>query len=85
MITPGFSWRNPKLGWATGAFFYIGSWIWSILYTPQLRIERYFGYFWRVELWCTYGYETLNDRFIDPARQAIHLNLYAQQTPLIGL
>ena len=79
MITPGLSWRNPKLGWATGVFFYItipefgGS-----LYTPQLRLEYYLSYFWRIELWCTYGYETLNDRFVDPARQAPQLNLYAQ-------
>ena len=85
MITPGLSWRNPKLGWATGAFFYITvPEFGGILYTPQLRIERYFSYFWRVELWCTYGYETLNDRFIDPARQAIHLNLYAQLKHLLS-
>lgn len=79
MITPGYSWHNPQLGWATGVFFYITvPEFGGALYTPQLRLEYYLSYFWRIELWFTYGYETLNDRFVDPARQAPHFNLYGQ-------
>lgn len=79
VLTPGFSWRHPRLGWAAGAYLYITiPEFGETLYTPQVRLERMFSYFWRFELWCTYGYETLNDRFVDPTRQAPQLSLYAQ-------
>ena len=79
VYTPGISWNNPKVGWKTGLFLYITQpEFGEIFYTPQVRLERYFTYFWRSELWVTYGYETLNDRFVDPARQAPQLSFYWQ-------
>jgi hypothetical protein len=79
LVTPGFTWSNPTLGWGVGGFLYVTiPEFGEVLYTPQLRIERLFSYFWRTELWITYGYETLNDRFVDPTRQAPQISLYTQ-------
>lgn len=38
--------------------------------TPQLRLTYALSYRWRLGWWSTYGYEVLNERFFDPARQA---------------
>ncbi|MAD60324.1 MAG: hypothetical protein CMH49_02260 [Myxococcales bacterium] len=79
VYTPGLSWNDPSVGWRAGIFMYITQpEFGEVFYTPQLRLERYFTYFWRSELWITYGYETLNDRFVDPARQAPQLSFYWQ-------
>ena len=79
VVTPGFSWLAPKLGWGAGIFLYITiPEFGKSLYTPQLRVEHFFNYFWRTEYWLTYGYETLNDRFVDPARQAPQVSIYGQ-------
>ena len=38
--------------------------------TPQLRTSYTITPHWSVGWWSTYGYETLNEQFFDPARQA---------------
>ena len=38
--------------------------------TPQLRLSRAIARGWMIGWWATYGYETLNERFFNPARQA---------------
>ena len=79
ILTPGFSWQPRSLPWRLGLFVYLTSPEFGpILISPQLRVEYLLSYFWRVELWTTTGYETLNDRFVDPARQAPQLSLYGQ-------
>ncbi len=85
VYTPGVSWNDPQLGWKAGLFLYITQpEFGETFYTPQARIERYFTYYWRSELWVTYGYETLNDRFVDPARQAPQLSFYLQLKHLLS-
>ena len=39
--------------------------------TPQVRLRYVLTPFWHISWWSTYGYETLNERFVDPARQSV--------------
>jgi hypothetical protein len=48
------------------------------LLTPQLRVGWYFNYFWRLVWWTSYGYETLNERFVDPRRQSTQWTNFLQ-------
>ena len=43
-----------------------------------MRIYWYLSYFWRITTWIFYGYETLNDRLIDPSRQNQQMTLFVQ-------
>lgn len=79
VLTPGFSWSPKTLPIVIGVFVYLSvPEFGANLITPQLRFEYKINYFWSGELWTTYGYETLNDRFVDPTRQAPQLGLYFQ-------
>ena len=55
----------------------------SNLLTPQIRLNYRFNYFWRLAWWSTYGYETLNERFVDPNRQAIQWSNFIQVRHLL--
>ena len=39
--------------------------------TPQARLRLRITPSWYLSWWSTYGYETLNERFVDPARQSV--------------
>lgn len=79
VLTPGISWLAPQLGWGAGAFLYVTiPEFGQSLFTPQLRVEKYLNYFWRIEFWFTFGYETLNDRFVSADRQAPQVSIYGQ-------
>ena len=77
LLIPGVSYRG-RLGSIGGYAYVIIPEFGPVLLTPQLRTALRISYFWRLVLWGHYGYETLNDRFVDPNRQAPQVSLFFQ-------
>ena len=75
LFTPSLTWTHPS--WSLGFYLYLTFPEYGPNFlTPQFRFSKKISYFWRFGLWGLYGYDTLNDRFVDPNRQAPLWNLY---------
>ena len=69
LLQPGLAYQGG--GWGAGLYAYLVIPTFgpnSI--TPQLRAQYALTPLWGLSWWSTYGYETLNERFFNPARQA---------------
>ena len=75
LVVPSLTWIYPYGSIGTHLYFTFPEYG-PNFFTPQLRFTFRLSYFWRLGLWGLYGYDTLNDRFVDPRRQSPLTNLY---------
>lgn len=69
MLLPGLHWLGGVIDAGLYCYFVIPE-FGPVLLTPQARFQWSITYFWRLVIWSHYGYETLNNQFVNPNRQA---------------
>ena len=69
LVQPGLEYRSARLLAELYTYIVFPTFGPNTL-TPQLRLTYTLSYKWRIGWWTTYGFETLNERFFNPSRQA---------------
>ena len=79
LIQPGIEYQRARLSLGFHAYVIFPEFGPNSL-TPQTRLKYRLTPFWHLSWWSTYGYETLNERFVDPSRQSVQWGNFVRST-----